>query len=140
MSEIMDIHECVLAVRDYECDMADGVNNAVYQNYLEHARHQMLKANGIDFATLARERISLVIMRSEVDYLKSLISGDEFVVKTSMSRISRLRFEFNQNLFRLRDNVCIIKAKFLGTCISPEGRPMLTPELEALIVKMCAPR
>ena len=37
-------------VRDYECDLQGIVNNAVYQNYLEHARHQLLKSIGVDFA------------------------------------------------------------------------------------------
>ena len=32
-----------LPVRDYECDMQGYVNNAVYQNYLEHARHEYLQ-------------------------------------------------------------------------------------------------
>lgn len=41
-------------VRDYECDIQGIVNNAVYQNYLEHARHEYLKEVGIDFAELAK--------------------------------------------------------------------------------------
>lgn len=49
--------ECVMEVRDYECDLADGVNNSVYMNYLEHARHMLLKQGGIDFAALARQKI-----------------------------------------------------------------------------------
>ena len=32
-----------MTVRDYECDLQGVVNNAVYQNYLEHARHEYLK-------------------------------------------------------------------------------------------------
>ena len=46
-----------LAVRDYECDLQGVVNNAVYQNYLEHARHEYLKSIGIDFAALTAQGI-----------------------------------------------------------------------------------
>ena len=34
------VFELKMSVRDYECDLQGIVNNAVYQNYLEHARHQ----------------------------------------------------------------------------------------------------
>jgi len=128
-----------MAVRDYECDMADGVNNSVYLNYLEHARHSMLKQGGIDFADLARQKIGLVITRAEMDFLRSLISGDQFVVRTIIKRVSRLRFEFAQEIFRLPDNTAILRAKITGTPIDSQGKPRLTPELEALILPMCSP-
>ena len=38
------------SVRDYECDLQGIVNNAVYQNYYEHARHQFLLGKKVDFA------------------------------------------------------------------------------------------
>ena len=35
-------YELAFSVRDYECDLQGIVNNAVYQNYYEHPRHQLL--------------------------------------------------------------------------------------------------
>ena len=55
-------------VRDYECDLQGIVNNATYQNYLEHARHLFLKAKGIDFAEVTARGIYLIVVRVEIDY------------------------------------------------------------------------
>lgn len=131
------IHECNMEVRDYECDMADGVNNSVYYNYLEHARHSMLKEHGIDFAELARQKIGLVVARAELDFMKSLMSGDKFCVKSTIKRVSRLRFEFNQDIYRLPDNALVLKAKITGVPINATGRPQMPAELETLISVLC---
>ena len=57
-----------LAVRDYECDLQGVVNNAVYQNYLEHARHQYLQSLGLSFARFHEQGHDLVLTRAEIDY------------------------------------------------------------------------
>ena len=43
------IFELEMQVRDYECDMEGIVNNAIYQHYLEHTRHEFLASSGISF-------------------------------------------------------------------------------------------
>jgi hypothetical protein len=60
------------------------------------------------------------------------------VVKTIFRRVSQLRFEFSQDIFRLPDSVLILRAKIIGTPINAEGKPRLSPELEALIRPMCS--
>lgn len=132
-------HQIIMEVRDYECDMADGVNNSVYYNYLEHARHAMLKEGGIDFAALARLRIGLIVASATIEFKHSLMSGDSFVVKTIVRRVSKIRFEFSQDIFRLPDNKLILKANIIGLPINSEGKPKLTHELESLIMPMCSP-
>src|SRR5512141_636358 len=90
-----------MAVRDYECDLQGVVNNAVYQNYLEHARHEYLKGIGIDFAALAAAGVNLVVVRVELDYKYPLRSGDAFVVEVHPERISPVRIGFRQTIWRL---------------------------------------
>lgn len=123
------VHSISLAVRDYECDMQGVVNNAVYQNYLEHARHECLKAFDIDFAALTRAGIHLVVVRAEIDYKASLTSGDTFVVHTRMEQVSRLRFAFHQRIVREGDGKELLAAVITGAGLNPQGRPFLPEEL-----------
>ena len=51
-------------VRDYECDLQGVVNNANYQHYFEHARHQFLISRGLSFAGLHEEGIDLIVYES----------------------------------------------------------------------------
>lgn len=116
-------------VRDYECDMQGHVNNAVYLHYLEHSRHEFIKQLGLDFADLVRRRISLVIIRAELDYRRSLYSGERFVVGVILERISPLRYRFIQDIFRLPDEELILKARITGTGLNDRGRPQLPEEI-----------
>jgi len=122
-----------MAVRDYECDLQGVVNNAVYQNYLEHARHEYLKSIGIDFAEITSRGINLVVTRVEIDYKLSLTSGDRFVVEIATERISPVRFGFRQNIYRLPDRKQVVKALVTGTALNAKGRPQLPEELDALL-------
>ncbi|MFH1692533.1 MAG: acyl-CoA thioesterase [Candidatus Omnitrophota bacterium] len=118
-----------MEVRDYECDLQGIVNNAVYQNYLEHVRHEYLKYIGINFADYARKGINLVVTRAEMDYKSSLISGDRFVIGLKMERESKIRFAFYQDIYRLPDKKPVIKAKIIGTALNTNGRPSIPEEL-----------
>ena len=121
-----------MEVRDYECDIEGIVNNAVYLNYLEHARHVYIKQKGFTFAALTQKGIHLVVTRIEADYLYPLRSGDKFYVTASLERVSKLRFGFLQDIFRLPDEKPILKAKVIGTSLNAEGKPKYFEELETL--------
>jgi acyl-CoA thioester hydrolase len=120
-------------VRDYECDIQGIVNNGVYQNYLEHARHEYLKEIGIDFADYAKQGINLVVVRAELDYKTPLISGDKFFVSVELVRESRVKFAFIQQIHRESDNALVMDAKIIGTAINTNGRPEIPPQLDALL-------
>lgn len=119
-------------VRDYECDMQGIVNNSVYQNYLEHTRHEYLLSKGVDFAELARQKINLVVLRAELDYKAPLVSGDEFWVDTVVQS-SRVRFDFLQNIYRKKDSKLMLSGKITGTSLNERGRPFVPDVIAALM-------
>ncbi len=125
-------HELEFKVRDYECDMQGVVNNGVYQNYLEHARHELLLSRGIQFAQMTAAGINLVVVRAELDYRKSLTSNDRFVVRSLLRQVSRIRFEFQQDVFRLPDEILMLAARITGTSLNQRGRPYLPEALAEL--------
>lgn len=122
--------EVELKVRDYECDMDHVVNHAVYLNYLEHARHELLLTKNLKFGELSKRGISLVVTRMEIDYKGSLRSGDAFSVRTELRRSGRIRFLFTQTIHRLSDSRLMVSAVSTGTALNARGRPEIPPELD----------
>ncbi len=120
-------------VRDYECDLQGIVNNANYLHYLEHTRHQFLLSEGIDFAALSAAGINLVVLRVEIDYLRSLRSGDRFIVTADLEPVSTLRMAFVQHVYRLPDWEPIVRARTIGTGVNERGRPVLVEAVRRLI-------
>ncbi|WP_045855580.1 acyl-CoA thioesterase [Teredinibacter purpureus] len=118
-------HKLELKVRDYECDLQGVVNNSVYQQYLEHARHEFLLEVGVNFAALAEKKINLVVIRTELDYKQSLRPGEVFWVGTSLVRSSKIRFNFNQGIFRKGSDTPVLLAKITATSLNERGRPFL---------------
>lgn len=122
-----------MSVRDYECDLQARVNNAVYQNYLEHARHLFLQSRGVDFATLTASGIHVMVIRAELDYRRSLGPGDTFKAHLHTERVSRLRMAFVQRIELVGSGALVLEARFVVAGVNPQGRPCYVPELEMLL-------
>ncbi len=121
------VFEIEMMVRDYECDMQGIINNAVYQNYLEHCRHEFLHEVGINFEQLCKDGIDAVVTRAEIDYKLPLKSRDVFVVKLGMHKQGRLRFVFDQIIIRKSDGKTMLEAQITGV-LTRNGKPIV-PDL-----------
>jgi len=120
-----------LTVRDYELDMQGIVNNSVYQNYLEHARHEFLHHQGIDFADLTERGVILVVKSITMDFKNSLKSKDKFKVVVETYKEGHLKLVFKQTIIRLSDNKIALTANVTGVCLI-NGRlvkPETIPEI-----------
>ena len=128
MTEISQPYNLKFVVRDYECDLQGVVNNANYQHYLEHARHQFLISKGVSFVQLHNEGTDLIVTKVEIEYKFPLRSNDEFIVTVAIQREGNARILFVQEIFRLPDSKLIIKAKVTGVA-TKKGRPVSPGDL-----------
>lgn len=110
-------------VRDYECDLQGVVNNANYQHYLEHARHEFLISKGICFVQLHDEGLDLIVTKVEIEYKYPLRSRDKFIVKLDIQREGNAKLVFIQDIFRLPDEKHIVHARVTGVA-TRKGRPV----------------
>lgn len=110
------LYSLELKVRDYECDMQGIVNNAIYQNYFEHTRHEFLEEHGITFTALHDQGIDPVVARISVEYKSSLRSGDRFDSKFNL-RKEGIKFVFEQAIYRKSDSALCAKASVEVVCL-----------------------
>jgi len=125
--------EIEMDVRDYELDTQGLVNNSVYQQYLEHARHQLLKKLGLNFNEMHNNGVDAVVHKAELVYKKPLMGDDSFVVRSSIRQRGNVRFLFEQDIYRQPDDTLMLTG-VVTTVFMSDGRPIRPPEevVEAL--------
>ncbi len=110
------IFELPMKVRSYECDFESIVNNAVYQNYLEHTRHEFLIAHGLDVVELHKQGIDTVVARINIAFKSPLHDNEEFLSKLKVKK-EGIKYVFYQDIYRINDGQLIIKAIVDVVCI-----------------------
>ncbi len=108
--------ELEFKVRDYECDLQGIVNNSVYQNYLEHTRHEFLDAIGLNFKKLFDDGVVAVVARADLSYKTPLQSNDRFVVRLRAEH-DGIKYMFYQDIYRLPDEKVCLKGVITTTSL-----------------------
>lgn len=125
-------HETFIKVRTYECDEYAHVNNAVYLNYLEHARVEFLDHVGFPYREIRQKGCGVVVTNISIDYLRELLAGDEVTITTSPIEVGRVSGVFEQTI--VRQGVLIAKARVRWAFLNQDGRPQpLDTELVRLL-------
>lgn len=119
-------HVCELQVRTYECDAYGHVNNAVYLNYLEYARLELLKADGIDYFGLIRRGWGVTIGEISIRYLRSAFADDVLRIETACVEQGAAFGVVDQNIFRAEELIAAARVKWI--CVDAKGRPVRVPE------------
>ena len=126
------IYEEEFQVRFHECDLQGIVNNANYQHYMEHTRHEFIKTKGVSFAALHRDGIDFVVVRVDIRYKNSLRCGEKFVCRLNVKK-EGLKYIFGQDIYRKSDNKLCARG-VVESVATVGGKLSASPEIDKIIL------
>ena len=97
-------------VRDYECDLQGVVNNANYQHYMEHTRHDFLESLGENFGAMHDKGVDGFVSHVDIDFKTSLKSGDSYISCLNVYK-KGVKLVFEQDIYRASDGALATKGK-----------------------------
>jgi acyl-CoA thioester hydrolase len=89
-----------VVVRGYELDTQGHLNQAVYLNYAEHARWELLRAAGVAQDELLASGVGPVALETTARYLRELRGGDEVTVSCAFEWGTGKTFRMVQRIER----------------------------------------
>ena len=119
-------YHCKIEVRGYELDSFGHVNHAIYFNYLEHARWEMLTLEEITLAKFTEWKRWPVVAELQASYLKPTFMGEKLDVESQIVETGKTNFMIEQTI--LRDAAIVFKAKVRIVMVDETGRPAGMPE------------
>ncbi len=123
------ISETEIEVRSYELDSFGHVNHAVFLNYLEHARFDLLRAGGLPPESLPGRGWGVYVVRLEIEYLKEARVGDRLLIRTRAVEFRRTSLVLAQEvLLAERPDVRLAEARVTAVWVGADRRPMRIPE------------
>ncbi len=120
--------ETSLKVRTYECDTYGHVNNAVFLQYMEVARVELLNYMDFSLESLMKENILLPIIRIEIDYKKPVFADEYLALTIEWVKRGHTSATFRQEIIRQSDNTIATVAHVTWVSTNLEGRPVKLPE------------
>ena len=122
-------------VRLYEVDFLAHVNNAVYQNWIDHARFEAFKT--INNFNILKKYV-FPVRHIEIDYLAGAILGDTVEIKLWPKKIGNTSVTLEYKMVIVdsddssRINTIVLSAKQISICIDPGiGKVPVPDEIRA---------
>ena len=116
-----------LIVRPYELDSYNHVNNAVYQNYLEHARMDMLRQLGFKYNDFYNAGYFIYVTHVDIFYKASAVLNDELTIECEMTKVGFISGTIHQKILN-QNGTLIVEADVDWACVKASNhRPCKIP-------------
>ncbi len=113
----------------FDTDCGGVVHNLAYLRMIETNRTRLAALLGMKLRDMAETRLFPVVVRTEIDYKRPAVLGDELVIEGHLETVERVRFWCSFVMMRPADgNVLITCRQALALVQMPQGRPVRLPE------------
>ena len=118
-------HRFPIRVRFYELDPYRHVNHAVYVQYFEAARIELLRESGLTLQGMMDDGVMIVVTDIATRFIRSAEADDELVVETGVLEFRRVTSRWHQRL--LRDGEVMVEQELGAAVTNLAGRPIRFP-------------
>ncbi len=109
----------------FDTDCAAVVHNIAYLRFIETARTHLAGQLGMSLPEMARSQQYPVVVRTEIDYKRPAVLGDNLQVDGWLERVERIRFWCGFTITRPADGALLITCRqMLALVQMPAGRPV----------------
>lgn len=113
----------------FDTDCGGVVHNLAYLRMIETARTRLAAQLGMKLREMAQTQLFPVVLRTEIDYKKPAILGDELVIHGRLDSVERVRFWCAFEMRRPADDALLITCRqSLALVQMPVGKPVRLPE------------
>ena len=120
--------EYQITVRGYELDSYGHVNHAVYLNYMEQARWEIIREAGL-LDQLIREGKKLVVIKVDVRYISEIKLFDKIIIQTKVKKEAPY-LVFYQKLINQNGNTRVARAVVKAILLDEQKKPLgITDEM-----------
>ena len=112
----------------FDTDCGGVVHNIAYLRMIETCRTKLAAKLGMSLREMAQTHLYPVVTRTEIDYRKPAVLGDELVIKGRLESVERARFWCAFEMSRASDDALLITCRqSLALVQMPQGRPCRLP-------------
>ena len=113
-------------VRYSECDPQSVAHHSVFPIWMELARIELLRANGISYRQCEEQGVFFVVVALNIRYRRAARYDDLLTIDVKHIHIGRIQIEHEYRI--TRDDELIAEASTTLACVDRQGRPAAMPE------------
>jgi YbgC/YbaW family acyl-CoA thioester hydrolase len=95
----------------YDTDIGGVIHNLAYLRMIERCRTLLATEIGFNLATMARDSVYPVVVRTEIDYRRPGTLGDRLLTKGHISRWGKVRFSCAFEMRRASDSELLVECR-----------------------------
>lgn len=119
-------HTHMLRVRWHELDPYGHVNHAVYLNYFEAARVELLDEVGWPMSRISDAGLAIVVATAQIGFHAPAVADDELTITTEVVQMRVTTSRWRQEMTRAGQPIATFDAR--AAILTSAGRPTRAPD------------